>query len=164
MTEELEFAIKVENEGGKATWMECFSTRNNLWKRTLNGIMLQFIQQLNGQNFYCICFSLFVMYLSDARFLQIIMAILSFRTQELRKQHYKITIILQRKPPDSRPLPALTLTPSKLSSAAFLFLVQFLHWLVKLSQDFYLHEPIPPLQYLIETTGRRRVSALRRKC
>lgn len=24
-----------------------------LWIRTLNGMMLQFIQQLNGQNFYC---------------------------------------------------------------------------------------------------------------
>jgi SP family sugar:H+ symporter-like MFS transporter len=51
--EELDFGIKAENEGGKATWMECFSTRNNLWKRTGNGMMLQFIQQLNGQNFYC---------------------------------------------------------------------------------------------------------------
>ncbi|KAG6820153.1 hypothetical protein H0H93_004735 [Arthromyces matolae] len=51
--EELDFAIKAENEGGKATWMECFSTRNSLWKRTVNGMMLQFIQQLNGQNFYC---------------------------------------------------------------------------------------------------------------
>ncbi|KAF8240859.1 sugar transporter [Tricholoma matsutake] len=50
--EELEFGIKAENEGGKATWMECFSSRNNLWKRTVNGMMLQFIQQLNGQNFY----------------------------------------------------------------------------------------------------------------
>jgi SP family sugar:H+ symporter-like MFS transporter len=50
--EELDFGIKAENEGGKATWMECFSTRNNLWKRTGNGMMLQFIQQLNGQNFY----------------------------------------------------------------------------------------------------------------
>ncbi|KAF5312723.1 hypothetical protein D9619_002694 [Psilocybe cf. subviscida] len=49
---ELDFAIQAENEGGKATWMECFSTRNNLWKRTINGMMLQFIQQLNGQNFY----------------------------------------------------------------------------------------------------------------
>ncbi|TRM61582.1 general substrate transporter [Schizophyllum amplum] len=27
-------------------------TRNALWKRTINGMMLQFIQQLNGQNFY----------------------------------------------------------------------------------------------------------------
>ncbi|KAI0347887.1 general substrate transporter [Trametopsis cervina] len=52
LVEELEFAIKAENEGGKATWLECFSTRNDLWKRTLNGMMLQFIQQLNGQNFY----------------------------------------------------------------------------------------------------------------
>lgn len=51
--EELEFGIRAENEGGKATWAECFSTRNNLWKRTGNGMMLQFIQQLNGQNFYC---------------------------------------------------------------------------------------------------------------
>ncbi|THH32820.1 hypothetical protein EUX98_g1313 [Antrodiella citrinella] len=50
--EELEFAIRAENEGGKTTWLECFSTRNMLWKRTLNGMMLQFIQQLNGQNFY----------------------------------------------------------------------------------------------------------------
>lgn len=53
LMEELEFGIKAENEGGKATWLECFSTRNMLWKRTLNGMMLQFIQQLNGQNFYC---------------------------------------------------------------------------------------------------------------
>jgi SP family sugar:H+ symporter-like MFS transporter len=51
--EELDYTLKAENEGGKATWMECFSTRNNLWKRTGNGMMLQFIQQLNGQNFYC---------------------------------------------------------------------------------------------------------------
>ena len=51
--EELEVGIAAENEGGKATWAECFSTRNMLWKRTANGMMLQFIQQLNGQNFYC---------------------------------------------------------------------------------------------------------------
>ncbi|GBE77337.1 Hexose transporter 2 [Sparassis crispa] len=50
--EDLEYGIKAENEGGKATWLECFSTRNMLWKRTINGMMLQFIQQLNGQNFY----------------------------------------------------------------------------------------------------------------
>ncbi|GBE77322.1 Hexose transporter 2 [Sparassis crispa] len=50
--EELEFGIKAENDGGKATWLECFSTRNLLWRRTINGMMLQFIQQLNGQNFY----------------------------------------------------------------------------------------------------------------
>ncbi|KAG1879518.1 general substrate transporter [Suillus tomentosus] len=49
---ELDFAIRAENEGGKATWLECFSTRNALWRRTINGMMLQFIQQLNGQNFY----------------------------------------------------------------------------------------------------------------
>lgn len=51
--EELQFGIKAENEGGKATWAECFSKRNMLYKRTINGMMLQFIQQLNGQNFYC---------------------------------------------------------------------------------------------------------------
>ncbi|KAF4618504.1 hypothetical protein D9613_009787 [Agrocybe pediades] len=49
---ELDYAIKAENEGGRATWAECFSSRNYLWKRTANGMMLQFIQQLNGQNFY----------------------------------------------------------------------------------------------------------------
>ncbi|KAL5508401.1 hypothetical protein ACEPAH_6020 [Sanghuangporus vaninii] len=52
MLEELEVGIRAENEGGKATWLECFSTRNKLWMRTMNGMMLQFIQQLNGQNFY----------------------------------------------------------------------------------------------------------------
>jgi SP family sugar:H+ symporter-like MFS transporter len=51
--EELQYSIAAENDGGKATWAECFSTRNMLWKRTINGMMLQFIQQLNGQNFYC---------------------------------------------------------------------------------------------------------------
>ncbi|KAI0370093.1 general substrate transporter [Pilatotrama ljubarskyi] len=50
--EEFEYGIRMENEGGKATWTECFSQRNLLWKRTINGMMLQFIQQLNGQNFY----------------------------------------------------------------------------------------------------------------
>ncbi|KAF8752657.1 Sugar transporter [Rhizoctonia solani] len=52
IVEELEIGIREENEGGKATWAECFSTRNKLWMRTGNGMMLQFIQQLNGQNFY----------------------------------------------------------------------------------------------------------------
>lgn len=37
--EELQLGIKEENEGGKATWWECFSTRNLLWKRTGNGMM-----------------------------------------------------------------------------------------------------------------------------
>ncbi|KIJ66482.1 hypothetical protein HYDPIDRAFT_86208 [Hydnomerulius pinastri MD-312] len=52
IVEELDFAIRAENEGGKATWLECFSPRNAMWRRTINGMMLQFIQQLNGQNFY----------------------------------------------------------------------------------------------------------------
>ncbi|KAJ2924765.1 hypothetical protein H1R20_g12329, partial [Candolleomyces eurysporus] len=47
---ELEFSIAAENVDGKATWAECFSS--SLWRRTVNGMMLQFIQQLNGQNFY----------------------------------------------------------------------------------------------------------------
>jgi MFS transporter, SP family, sugar:H+ symporter len=55
LTGDLLFGIRAENEGGKASWAECFSTRNALWKRTINGMMLQFIQQLNGQNFYCEC-------------------------------------------------------------------------------------------------------------
>ena len=50
---ELDLAIHAENDGGKVTWVESFSSRNNLWKRTTNGMMLQFMQQLNGQNFYC---------------------------------------------------------------------------------------------------------------
>ena len=49
----LKLGLAAENEGGKVGWLECFSTRNKLWRRTLNGMMLQFIQQLNGQNFYC---------------------------------------------------------------------------------------------------------------
>jgi len=49
---ELTIAIQAENEGGQATWLECFSPRNQMWKRTINGMMLQFLQQLNGQNFY----------------------------------------------------------------------------------------------------------------
>ncbi|KAJ7053899.1 general substrate transporter [Mycena amicta] len=50
--EELEYSINQENAGGKATWAECFSSRNAMWKRTGNGMMIQFLQQLNGQNFY----------------------------------------------------------------------------------------------------------------
>ena len=42
--EELEFGIRAENEGGKAAWLECFSERNLLWKRTIGGITFQFIQ------------------------------------------------------------------------------------------------------------------------
>ncbi|XAO27745.1 hypothetical protein I312_106606 [Cryptococcus bacillisporus CA1280] len=50
---DLKEAIREENEGGKAGWLECFSTRiQSVWKRTLNGCMVQFLQQLNGQNFY----------------------------------------------------------------------------------------------------------------
>jgi SP family sugar:H+ symporter-like MFS transporter len=71
IVEELDFAIRAENEGGKATWLECFSTRNAVWRRTMNGMMLQFIQQLNGQNFYCSirhvdgCFPLMTIFFTD---------------------------------------------------------------------------------------------------
>jgi SP family sugar:H+ symporter-like MFS transporter len=34
--DDLAYGIKVENEGGKAGWLECFSTRNVLWKRTIS--------------------------------------------------------------------------------------------------------------------------------
>ncbi|KAK4705500.1 hypothetical protein P7C70_g705, partial [Phenoliferia sp. Uapishka_3] len=47
---ELEEGIREENEGGKAGWLECFSPSVRM--RTINGMMLQFLQQLNGQNFY----------------------------------------------------------------------------------------------------------------
>ncbi|EIW87231.1 general substrate transporter [Coniophora puteana RWD-64-598 SS2] len=52
IVEELAEAIRAENEGGGVGWLECFSPRNSMWKRTINGMMLQFLQQLNGQNFY----------------------------------------------------------------------------------------------------------------
>ncbi|OBZ66097.1 High-affinity hexose transporter HXT6 [Grifola frondosa] len=52
IVEELEVGIKAENEGSKSTWMECFSACNGLWKRTINGMVLRFVRQLNGQNFY----------------------------------------------------------------------------------------------------------------
>ncbi|KAK4685951.1 MFS transporter, SP family, sugar:H+ symporter, partial [Tremellales sp. Uapishka_1] len=50
--EELNVAIREENADGKSGWLECFSTRSRMWKRTMNGMMIQFLQQLNGQNFY----------------------------------------------------------------------------------------------------------------
>lgn len=33
---ELEEMIALENEGGKATWFELFSTNHGMWKRTLS--------------------------------------------------------------------------------------------------------------------------------
>ena len=81
--EELETGIRAENEGGKATWSEYFSTRNQLWKRTVNGMMLMFIQQLNGQNFYCMRFiSASIPAFSD--YIQITMGILSSKVLEQR--------------------------------------------------------------------------------
>lgn len=34
--DDLNYGIAAENEGGKATWAECFSKRNVLWKRTMS--------------------------------------------------------------------------------------------------------------------------------
>ena len=34
------------------SYLVCFSPKNLMWKRTMNGMMLQTLQQLNGQNFY----------------------------------------------------------------------------------------------------------------
>lgn len=52
MLVELEEAVAVENAEGKGSWLELFSCKGHMWKRTLNGMMIQFLQQLNGQNFY----------------------------------------------------------------------------------------------------------------
>ncbi|KAN0066375.1 hypothetical protein ACQY0O_000469 [Thecaphora frezii] len=54
---EMNEGIQIENEAFKgrnyfSAYLLCFSTKQQMWKRTLNGIMLQAIQQLNGQNFY----------------------------------------------------------------------------------------------------------------
>jgi hypothetical protein len=32
--------------------MQNAADRSTVWKRTMNGMMIQFLQQLNGQNFY----------------------------------------------------------------------------------------------------------------
>lgn len=52
MLVELEEAVAIENAEGKGSWLELFSPKGYMWKRTLNGMMIQFLQQLNGQNFY----------------------------------------------------------------------------------------------------------------
>ncbi|KAM0786300.1 hypothetical protein ACM66B_001778 [Microbotryomycetes sp. NB124-2] len=46
---EIDEGIRAENEGGKATWLECFS--KSVRHRTLNAYFLFMSQQLNGQNF-----------------------------------------------------------------------------------------------------------------
>lgn len=52
MLMELEEALAIENAEGKGSWLELFELKGHMWKRTLNGMMIQFLQQLNGQNFY----------------------------------------------------------------------------------------------------------------
>ncbi len=47
---ELQEGLQAENQGGKATWRECFSP--GVAQRTIIGMMLQTFQQFNGQNFY----------------------------------------------------------------------------------------------------------------
>ncbi|TFK56371.1 general substrate transporter [Heliocybe sulcata] len=49
---EMEWGLRMENEGGSAGWGECFSGNARMWRRTVNGMMLQGLQQINGQNFY----------------------------------------------------------------------------------------------------------------
>lgn len=44
--DDLEEAVAAENADGQASWLECFSTRSMMWKRTLNGMMIQFLQQV----------------------------------------------------------------------------------------------------------------------
>jgi Sugar (and other) transporter len=130
IVEELEFAIKAENEGGKATWMECFSTRNNLWKRTVNGMMLQFIQQLNGQNFYCMRF-LTLYYTSPNDLFSRLLRRYLLPERRNCVRHVAIIINASERSKSHQPQ-ALTPTPFRLSWVAFLLSGQFLHWLVKL--------------------------------
>lgn len=47
---ELEALLAVEEQAGKGRWIDLLSTKHQLWKRTLNACMIQFVQQLNGQN------------------------------------------------------------------------------------------------------------------
>lgn len=54
---EMKEGIDEENRAfaGKSylgSYLSCFSREHQMWKRTLNGMMLQTLQQLNGQNFY----------------------------------------------------------------------------------------------------------------
>ena len=54
---EMHEGIHIEQEAFKdrnylSSYLLCFSRKQQMWKRTLNGIMLQTIQQLNGQNYY----------------------------------------------------------------------------------------------------------------
>jgi hypothetical protein len=105
IVEELDFAIRAENEGGKATWLECFSTRNALWRRTINGMMLQFIQQLNGQNFYC------KIPHADSILVTTIMAIVN--TSGKRNSLQSATVLTERSVAQLNPLMQTTMaTPS----------------------------------------------------
>ncbi|KAJ9116258.1 hypothetical protein QFC24_006773 [Naganishia onofrii] len=49
---ELEALLAVEEQAGKGRWIDLLSTKHQLWKRTMNACVIQFVQQLNGQNFY----------------------------------------------------------------------------------------------------------------
>ncbi|KAI5450929.1 hypothetical protein NCC49_002669 [Naganishia albida] len=49
---ELEGLLAVEEQAGKGRWIDLLSTKHQLWKRTMNACIIQFVQQLNGQNFY----------------------------------------------------------------------------------------------------------------
>lgn len=47
---DLEALLRVEEQAGKGRWIDLLSTKHQLWKRTMNACMIQFVQQLNGQN------------------------------------------------------------------------------------------------------------------
>ncbi|KAJ9105826.1 hypothetical protein QFC19_003394 [Naganishia cerealis] len=49
---DLEALLAVEEQAGKGRWIDLLSTKHQLWKRTMNACVIQFVQQLNGQNFY----------------------------------------------------------------------------------------------------------------
>ena len=135
--EELEVGIKAENEGGKATWAECFSARNMLWKRTMNGMMLQFIQQLNGQNFYCErLYSEFFGICLTLSCVQITTVIHSSRVRALSALMYNSTLCA-----------LLTLLILRLSP----YVIQVILGAVSVIGTV-------PALYLIETFGRRKVS------
>lgn len=55
---ELQEAVAIENAEGKGSWLELFSRKGHMWKRTMNGMMIQFFQQMSAQNFYYYCMCL----------------------------------------------------------------------------------------------------------
>lgn len=46
---ELEALLAVEEQAGKGRWIDLLGTKHQLWKRTMNACMIQFVQQLNDE-------------------------------------------------------------------------------------------------------------------